>query len=98
MALAVVILAPVCEEIVFRGYIYGATKRFTDRFFACLFSSLLFAVAHYNINALLPLLFLAILLTVAYELTGSLWAPISIHALFNATTLINLEMSKLPGN
>lgn len=99
MAFTVVILAPLCEEVLFRGYIYGATKKFSDRFFACLFSSLLFSVVHYNINALLPLLFLAILLTIAYELTGSLWAPISIHALFNASTLINLEFgNSLPGN
>ncbi|MFK7910162.1 MAG: lysostaphin resistance A-like protein [Akkermansiaceae bacterium] len=98
MAFAVVILAPICEEILFRGYIYAATKRFTDRFFACLFSSLLFSVVHYNINALLPLLFLAVILAIAYELTGSLWAPISIHALFNASTLINLEMGNVPGS
>lgn len=98
MAFAVVVLAPVCEEVLFRGYIYGATKRFTDRFFACVFSSLLFGLVHYNINALLPLLFLAVLLTIAYEMTGSLWAPISIHALFNASTLINLEMGSIPGN
>lgn len=98
MAVTVVVLAPVCEEVLFRGYIYGATKRFTDRFFACLFSAILFSVVHYNINAMLPLLFLAIILTLAYELTGSLWAPISIHALFNASTLVNLEMGNLPGN
>lgn len=96
MAFAVIVLAPVCEEILFRGYIYGATKRFSDRFFACLFSSLMFAVVHYNINALLPLFVLAILLTIAYELTGSIWAPISIHALFNTTTVINMELGSGP--
>ena len=97
IAVAVAILAPVAEEIVFRGYIYGATKRFTDRFFAAIFSSLLFAVVHNNIDALLPLFFLALILALAYELTGSLWAPISIHALFNATTFVNLEVNSIPG-
>ncbi len=97
IAIAVVILAPLVEEVVFRGYIYAASKRFTNRFFAAFFSALFFAVIHNNINALLPLFFLALLLTLSYELTGSLWAPISIHALFNATTLINLEFSSLPG-
>lgn len=98
LAVSVVLIAPVVEEVVFRGYIYPAAKRFTDRSFAALFSSLLFAAVHFNINALVPLFFLALLLTLAYELTGSLWAPISIHALFNATTLVNLEMDKLSGN
>ncbi len=96
LAVSVVLIAPVVEEIVFRGYIYTATKRFTDRFFAAIFTSLLFGIVHFNINALLPLVFLALILTLAYELTGSLWAPISIHTLFNASTLINLEM-QMPG-
>ncbi|MBT8037160.1 MAG: CPBP family intramembrane metalloprotease [Verrucomicrobiae bacterium] len=92
IGLSVCVVAPLVEEIVFRGYIYAATKRFTDRFFAAAFSSLLFAVVHFNINALLPLFLLALILTLAYELTGSLWAPISIHALFNASNLVMLEM------
>ena len=98
MAFTLVILAPVCEEILFRGYIYGATKRFSDRFFACLFSALLFAVVHYNINALIPLFLLAIILAIAYELTGSLWTPVMIHACVNANTLIVLEFANIPGN
>jgi uncharacterized protein len=98
MAFTVAILAPLCEEVLFRGYIYGATKRFSDRFFACLFSSLLFAVVHYNINALIPLFFLAIVLTIAYELTGSIWAPIIIHALVNANTLIMIEFGNATAN
>ena len=98
MAFTIVILAPICEEVAFRGYIYAATKRFTSRFFAAVFSSLLFSLVHYNVNAMLPLLFLALVLTISYEMTGSLWAPISIHALFNALTLINLEMGNVPTN
>ena len=98
MAFAVVVLAPVCEEVFFRGYIYAATKRFSDRFFACLFSSLLFAVVHHNINALFPLFFLAIILVIAYELTGSLWTPMLIHALVNANTLIIIQFGNAAGN
>ena len=98
MAFAVAVLAPLCEEVLFRGYIYAATKRFSDRFFACLLSSLLFAVVHYNINALIPLFFLAIVLVIAYELTGSIWTPILIHALVNGSTLIFIEFGNAAGN
>ncbi len=97
IAVSVCVVAPVIEELVFRGYIYASAKRFTDRFFAAAFSSLFFAVVHFNINALLPLFLLALILTLAYELTGSLWAPISIHALFNVSNLVMLEM-QIPGN
>ena len=91
IAVSAIIIAPVAEEIVFRGYIYTATKRFSNRFFAAILSSLLFGVVHFNISAFIPLVFLALLLTIAYELSGSIWAPISIHALFNASTILFQE-------
>jgi len=92
MAISVVIIAPVIEEIVFRGYIYTVTKRYTARIFSTIISAVLFGVVHNYIPGLVPLAFLAILLTISYEITGSLWAPISIHALFNASTLLVQEI------
>ena len=92
MAISVVIIAPIIEEIVFRGYIYTVTKRYTARIFSTIVSAILFGVVHNYIPGLVPLAFLAILLTISYEITGSLWAPISIHALFNASTLLVQEI------
>lgn len=91
-AVSVVVIAPVVEEIVFRGYIYKVIKRYSGRVFAMLVSAVLFAVVHNTIPGFLPLAFLAVLLTISYEMKGSLWAPISIHALFNACTLIVQEI------
>lgn len=82
-----VIVAPVSEEILFRGYLYPASKRFIGRVPAVLFSALIFAAIHHNAMALLPLCFLALLLAIAYEVSGSIWAPIGIHFLFNAVTV-----------
>lgn len=92
IAVSVIVIAPVAEELVFRGYIYTTTKRFSDRFFAAALSSLLFGLVHFNIMAFVPLVFLALILVLSYELTGSIWAPISIHALFNASTIFFQEM------
>ncbi|MDG1357300.1 MAG: CPBP family intramembrane metalloprotease [Akkermansiaceae bacterium] len=92
IAISAILIAPVAEEIVFRGYIYTTTKRFSGRLFATLLSSLLFGIVHFNITALIPLIFLAIVLALAYELSGSLWAPISIHALFNASQILFQEV------
>jgi len=89
-----VIVAPVTEEVLFRGYLYPASKRFIGRWAALLFTSLVFAVAHANAMALVPLILLAGLLTVAYELTGSLWAPVAIHMLFNGATVAMQLMAK----
>ncbi|WP_367870561.1 lysostaphin resistance A-like protein [Luteolibacter sp. Populi] len=87
MGVAAVIVAPVAEEIVFRGYLYPAAKRFCGPVCGIIFASMVFAAAHANVVALLPLFILAVLLCLVYELTGSIWANISVHFLFNAATV-----------
>ena len=87
MAIAAVIVAPIAEEVVFRGYLYPASKHFCGPVGGILFSSLVFAAAHANVVAIAPLFTLAVLLCLAYEFTGSIWANISIHFLFNAATV-----------
>ncbi|MGJ8675947.1 MAG: CPBP family intramembrane glutamic endopeptidase [Akkermansiaceae bacterium] len=98
IAVMVVIIAPIVEEVVFRGYIYPVTHRFTGRFFAAIMTSVLFGIVHFNIAALLPLVFLALILTIAYEFTKSIWTPICIHALFNASTVFFMEYQRFIAN
>ncbi len=77
------LVAPIVEELIFRGYIYGVLKKFSSPLFAMVIVGALFAAVHMNLPALVPLWVLAILLTLSYELSGSLWVPIGIHAGFN---------------
>ena len=88
MAFAAVIAAPVCEEIVFRGYLYSATKRFAGPWAAGICSALVFASAHGSLAALLPLFVFGAVLAFIYEKTGSLWAPIAVHFCFNGATVL----------
>lgn len=83
IVLSAVVVAPLFEELVFRGVIYPVLKRYSDRFFAAIITSLMFAAVHGSVPALLPLFVLALLLTAAYEFTGCLWVPVAMHALFN---------------
>jgi membrane protease YdiL (CAAX protease family) len=86
MTMAVVI-APVAEEIIFRGYLYPAGKRFVGPFFSLVATSLLFAVLHGH-SASVPALFtLAVCLGLAYEKTGTLLVPMVMHAVFNAVSV-----------
>ena len=39
--------------------------------------------------ALLPLFLLGLILVWIYERTGSIWAPIALHACFNTVTVIS---------
>jgi len=88
MAIAAVIAAPLCEEIVFRGYFYAAAKRFAGPWAAGFSSALFFSAAHGSLAALLPLFVFGGLLAWLYERTGSLWAPIAVHFCFNGATVL----------
>ena len=81
--ISAVVVAPLVEEIIFRGYIYPVLKRFTHPAFSCVMTSLLFAVIHTNVEGLISLFFLAIVLTMFYEKTKSIWVPILMHSIFN---------------
>ncbi|HEY1048222.1 MAG TPA: CPBP family intramembrane glutamic endopeptidase [Prosthecobacter sp.] len=83
-----VIIAPLSEEILFRGFVYGVLKRYTDAPFAMLASSLMFAIIHMHLGSLLPLCVLAVLFCIAYEITGCLLVPMFLHMIFNSTSLI----------
>ena len=87
VAVVSVLIAPMMEEFIFRGYFYGVLRRYFGEIPALLFISALFALIHVNVTALLPLFVLAVGLTLAYETTGSLLAPMLMHALFNAVML-----------
>lgn len=89
-ALMVIVLAPVVEEIFFRGFLYPVlAARFNERvaFFA---SSLLFGLVHANLQNFLALTLLGCLLAYAYRQTRDIRVPIFFHALFNAFTFANL--------
>jgi len=88
MAVAAVLVAPVCEEIIFRGYLYPAAKKFAGTWVAAGSTSLVFAAAHGNLGALLPLFIFGLVLVLVYEKTRSIWAPIAVHLCFNGATVV----------
>jgi membrane protease YdiL (CAAX protease family) len=88
MAAAAVIVAPLCEEIVFRGYFYPVLKRFSGAWPAAICSAIVFGAAHGQLTALLPLFIFGLLLVFIYERTGSIWAPIAVHLCFNSATVV----------
>ena len=99
VVVAGVVLAPLCEEFLFRGYFYGVGKRYAGAWISGLFTAALFAAFHASLTSFSGLFVLALALTLAYERAGSLAVPITMHALFNATSLGVLylqAMNRLP--
>jgi membrane protease YdiL (CAAX protease family) len=87
IALSAVIIAPFFEELIFRGYLYPAFKRFFGPFPAAVGTALLFAMIHDNAAGFAGLALLALAFTLAYEWSGSILLPIVMHACFNAMNL-----------
>jgi membrane protease YdiL (CAAX protease family) len=85
-----VTIAPVFEEFLFRGFAYPPLKQRWGAWRALMVVSALFTAIHFHVPSMGPLFALAIGFGLAYELTGSLLAPITMHALFNATNVAML--------
>ncbi|PIE19751.1 MAG: hypothetical protein CSA65_01085 [Proteobacteria bacterium] len=84
LVLHVALLAPVAEELAFRGLLYRGLRQVTRPLPAAVVSSLIFAVMHPHLTQGAWALGLGLLLAFAYEQTRSLLAPMLVHALFNA--------------
>jgi len=82
-----VVVAPVVEEVIFRGYLYAVFKSWAGSFASMVFTATLFAAVHNNLAVLPSLLILAVGLTIAYEWSGSILVPIAMHASFNGMQL-----------
>jgi membrane protease YdiL (CAAX protease family) len=97
VAVMAVVFAPLAEEFIFRGYLYGVAKQFVGPLWAGLAASLLFAAIHVHLPAFAGLFLLALALTLVYEISGSIWAPVLMHALFNGLSLVaSLFWPQLP--
>lgn len=83
-----ILLAPWGEETLFRGILYSTIRQTGFPKIALWLNSVLFALIHMNMAAFLPLLVLAIALTILYEKTDNLLAPITAHAAFNAIEFV----------
>jgi membrane protease YdiL (CAAX protease family) len=81
--LALVVIPPFIEEIVFRGFIFPALTKSWGVIGGAIITSLLFAVAHWQLNISLYTLILSLLLCMLYYKLRSLWPGIFIHMINN---------------
>ncbi len=94
--LLLVILAPITEEIVFRGYLYGKLRARRMPFWAAmLVVSVLFAVAHLQLNVAVSVFVLSIGMCLLREYTGAIWAGLIVHILKNAIAFYLLFVNPL---
>jgi len=95
--ITLVILAPIAEEAVFRGYLYGKLKRYAPGIVAAVITSVLFGIVHGQINVAVDVFVLSMILCGLRSLTGSIWAGILVHMIKNAIAYYILFISPLLG-
>ncbi len=79
-------VAPLCEEFIFRGLIFGGLRRSMGARGAIIISAAIFAIIHPAVS-MLPVFALGIFAAVAYERSKLLLAPMLVHAIYNAAML-----------
>ncbi len=81
--IAVVILAPVSEELYFRAMVYPVLRKSFGRLWAILLSGIFFGVVHFDLFRLVPIAAGGAVLAHLYEKHDSLIVPIIAHATWN---------------
>jgi len=83
LAFLAVVVAPVTEELLFRGILYPFVKQRGFPRLALWGTAVLFGALHLNLMTFVPLTFLGLVLAWLYDTTDNLLAPIFAHSLFN---------------
>jgi uncharacterized protein len=87
IAISACVIAPITEEVLFRGTFYPMMTRWFGRFPAAILCACFFAAVHDTYTDAPGLIVLALCFTLAYEVTGSLLVPIVMHMVFNGISL-----------
>ena len=81
--IAIVFIAPIAEEVIMRGYLYGKLRNKYKIPLAILLTSVIFAVLHGQLNVGVTVFVLSCVLCGLREITGTIWSGMLLHMLSN---------------
>ena len=87
---AAVFIAPFCEEVFFRGFVFPGLRRAMPVGWAIMLSSLLFAVAHADPGSFAVLFIIGLALAFLRWRTGSIWPGMILHMLNNGIGAVSI--------
>jgi CAAX protease family protein len=85
------LLAPLAEELFYRGFLYGGLRRRLGPMAAVVITSLLFALDHligggYTLADVGAVAIIGVSLCLLYEITGSIWPCVALHSFYDASS------------
>ncbi|MBQ3112146.1 MAG: CPBP family intramembrane metalloprotease [Firmicutes bacterium] len=83
MVCCLVFIAPIGEEIFFRGFLFTLLEENNSQMLAVLYSALIFGILHGNMQVLLPSLAAGIALALIYARHRNIWCNIIAHMTWN---------------
>lgn len=95
--IALVVMAPIAEELLFRGYLFAKLRRFLSFWTTALLVSLLFGALHGQWNVGLDTFVMSMVLVFVREKTGTVWVPILVHMIKNGIAYFILFVAPLMG-
>lgn len=94
--LALVVMAPLAEELLFRGYLFGRLRSYISFVPTTIITSLLFGLIHWQWNVGVDVFILSLALCYLREKTGSLWPAVLLHSLKNGIAFTLLFVVPTP--
>lgn len=94
---ALVILPPIAEELLFRGYLFGRLRQRFGFWLTTAVVSVVFGIVHLQWNVGIDVAILSVFLCTLREMTGSVWACMVLHAIKNGVAYLALFILPLLG-
>ena len=92
--LVAAIVAPVAEELFFRGFLYAGLRDRWGPAAGVAVSSLLFGMVHLTPGVMVPIALMGAMFAWLYEATDSLWPPILLHAMYNGLAVVIMYVAE----
>ena len=92
--IVVVLVAPLAEEVFFRGFLVGGIMRRWNLWSAVVLSSLFFAAIHFDVGSLIPFAIIGGIFTFIYIRSRNLLSSIIAHTLFNTIGFFGLIVER----
>lgn len=93
--IALVVLAPIAEEIIFRGWLYGKLRGKLPAWLSIILVSVLFGVMHGQWNVGVNVFCMSVVMCLMREITGTIWSSILLHMIKNGVAFYFLFISPI---